>query len=89
METYMPSNNLDSIIDDCFESSTLNHISQTPSPKPSPKPYPEHTLSPDHNRVQLSKPVIDSPNLMPIIQILENTMNPIDIEHPAGEANDD
>lgn len=39
--------------------------------------------------VQHSEPMIDSPNPIPIIQILENVMNLVDSEHPIGETNND
>ncbi|XP_050895383.1 uncharacterized protein LOC127102002 [Lathyrus oleraceus] len=81
MEIDMKSNNLNFIFKDCFDSSILNHISLTPSPKPSPK----HTPSPVHNRFQLSEPVIDSPNPTPIIHILENGTNLVDSEHPTAK----
>lgn len=58
VETNMTGNNLNYIFEDCFDSSTLNHI----SPTPSLKPYPKHTPLNVHNSVQQSKPVMDSPN---------------------------
>lgn len=74
----MTGNNLNSIFEDCFNYSILNHISPTPSPKPSCKPYLKHTSSP----IQQSEPVMDPPNQTPNIQILENVMNLVDSKHP-------
>lgn len=81
----MTCNKLNSIYEDYFDSSTLNHISPTPSFKRSL----EHTISPIHNMVPHSKPGMDSPNQTPIIQILKNSMKPIDYEHPTGETTND
>lgn len=81
----MTSNNLKSIFEDCFDSSNLNHISPIPSPKPSPKPSLKHTSSP----IQQLEPVMNSLNPTHIIQILENDMDLVDFEHPAGETTDD
>lgn len=39
--------------------------------------------------VQHSEAMMDSPNLTPIIKILENDLNPIDYEHPIGETTSD
>lgn len=89
MGTGMICNNLKFILEDCFDSSTLNHISPTPSLTPSPKPSPENTPSPVHNKVQLLEHVMDSLNLTPIIQILESVMSLVDYEHPTGETTDD
>lgn len=63
METDMTNNNLNSIFEDCFDYSKLNHISLTPSPKPSYKPSPKHISSLVHK----SEPVMNSTNLTPII----------------------
>lgn len=63
METDMTNSSLNSIFEDCFDYSTLNHISLTPSPKPSYKPSPEHISSLVHK----SEPVMNSTNLTPII----------------------
>lgn len=84
METDMTCNNHKSIFEDCFDS-TLNHTSPTFSPKPSPKPSPEHTSSP----VQQSKPVVESLNPKLVIHVLENAINLVKSEHPAGELTDD
>lgn len=89
IETDMKSNNLNFTLEDCFESSTLNHISPRPSQKSPPKPSIEHTPLHVHNRVQLSKLVMDFSNPTPIIHILENAMNLVDSEHPIGETIDD
>lgn len=39
--------------------------------------------------VQLSEPLMDSPNPTPILQILENALNPVDSKHLTGEITDD
>lgn len=81
----MTCNNLNFIFQDYFDASTLKNISLTPLPKLSLK----HTPSTIHRIVQQSEAVMDSPNPTPIIQILENAINPDDYEHPVGEATDD
>lgn len=52
VETDMTSNNLNSIFEDCFYSSNLNHISPIPLPKPSL----EHTLKNVMNLVYSEHP---------------------------------
>lgn len=77
METDMTGDNLNFIFEDCFDSSTLSHISPTPLPKPSPKR--------NSSFVQQSEPMTDSPNLTPITPILENAINLVDSKHLTGE----
>lgn len=57
LEIDMKGINLNSILKDGFDYSTLNHISPTPSPNPSANPSPKHTSSP----VQQSEPMVESP----------------------------
>lgn len=76
--------NLNFILEDYFDYFTLNHKSITPSPNPSPKPSLKHTSS----LVQQSKPMVESHNPTPIIQILKKVMNSSDSEYPVGECTD-
>lgn len=85
VESDITGNNMNSIYKDCFYSSTLNHISATPSPKPSPR----HTPSPIPNIIQHLEHMMDSPYPTLIIQVLENVMNLVDSKHPAGETTAD
>lgn len=84
-ETDITRNILNYIFEDLFDSSTLNHISPTPSPKQSLK----HTPSPTHNIVQLSEHVMYSPIHTPVLQILDNSLNLVDSKHPTGETTGD